>query len=110
MDMLGFGDSDKPVLDYSIELWRDVVADFIAEVAGKGAVLVGNSIGSLVSLAVASKAGPTQVLAVACLNCAGEADQTWMCSQTFHIVFSTFSKSVPHMYHADSIVTKLCEA
>jgi pimeloyl-ACP methyl ester carboxylesterase len=71
MDMLGFGDSDKPVLDYSIELWRDMLTAFVAEVVGEGAVLVGNSVGSLVSLAAASKAGPFQILAVACLNCAG---------------------------------------
>jgi pimeloyl-ACP methyl ester carboxylesterase len=63
-DLLGFGASDKPLLQYTIELWADLVADFTREFAtgspqggggspgGRGAVLVGNSIGSLVCLAV----------------------------------------------------------
>ena len=52
IDLLGFGRSDKPLLDYSTELWRDQLLDFLGEFAGAPAVLVGNSIGSLVSLMV----------------------------------------------------------
>lgn len=70
IDLLGFGDSDKAALDYSIELWRDQVADFVAQVVGKPAALVGNSIGSLVSLAAAHK-DAEGITGVACLNCAG---------------------------------------
>lgn len=52
IDLLGFGRSDKPLIDYSTELWRDQLLDFVAEFCDKPAVLVGNSIGSLVSLMV----------------------------------------------------------
>ncbi len=52
IDLLGFGASDKPPLAYSTELWRDQVLDFLAEFVDAPAVLVGNSIGSLVSLMV----------------------------------------------------------
>lgn len=52
IDLLGFGRSDKPLLDYSTELWRDQLLDFMAEFVDAPAVLVGNSIGSLVSLMV----------------------------------------------------------
>ena len=52
IDLLGFGRSDKPLLDYSTELWRDQLLDFLAEFVDAPAVLVGNSIGSLVSLMV----------------------------------------------------------
>lgn len=37
LDLLGFGASDKPVgagVEYSIELWTDLVTDFLAEVSG----------------------------------------------------------------------------
>ncbi len=52
IDLLGFGASDKPPLAYSTELWRDQVLDFLADFVDAPAVLVGNSIGSLVSLMV----------------------------------------------------------
>ena len=52
LDLLGFGRSDKPLLAYSIDLWRDLVLDFATEFTGQGAILIGNSIGSLVCLAV----------------------------------------------------------
>ena len=52
IDLLGFGRSDKPLLDYSTELWRDQLMDFMSEFVDAPAVLVGNSIGSLVSLMV----------------------------------------------------------
>lgn len=59
LDLLGFGASDKPKMQYTIETWAELVSDFAAEFAGAdsapaGAVLVGNSIGSLVCLAVSA--------------------------------------------------------
>jgi hypothetical protein len=53
IDLLGFGDSDKPLQQYTIETWAALVADFMTEFVGQApAVLVGNSIGSLVCLTV----------------------------------------------------------
>ena len=52
IDLLGFGRSDKPLLSYSTELWRDQLLDFLSEFVDRPAVLVGNSIGSLISLMV----------------------------------------------------------
>ena len=52
IDVLGFGGSAKPVLDYSIELWRDLVVDFMTEFIDAPVTLVGNSLGSLIALAV----------------------------------------------------------
>lgn len=43
LDLLGFGWSDKALVDYNAALWRDQVADFIREKAGGGpVVLAGN--------------------------------------------------------------------
>lgn len=54
IDLLGFGRSDKPIMSYSTELWRDQVLDFLSEFVDGPAILVGNSIGSLISLMVGS--------------------------------------------------------
>lgn len=78
-DLLGFGASDKPALDYSTALWRDLVNDFVRDVVGvrqgagtaRGAVLVGNSLGSLVALLAAAAAPSSTVAAVALVNVAG---------------------------------------
>ena len=52
IDLLGFGASSKPILEYTIELWRDLVLDFMAEFIDTPTVLIGNSLGSLIALAV----------------------------------------------------------
>ena len=72
LDMLGFGDSSKPDLQYTIELWRDAALAFLAEQPSSGPWLVmGNSIGSLVALAVAAEAPPGTCAGVLLHNCAG---------------------------------------
>lgn len=42
MDLLGFGWSDKALIDYTALVWRDQVNDFVQEVVRQPAVLVGN--------------------------------------------------------------------
>ena len=59
IDLLGFGLSDKPILDYSAELWRDQVLAFIKEIiyveTKKPVVTIGNSLGGFTALYAASK-------------------------------------------------------
>lgn len=52
IDLLGFGKSDKPLLDYSIELWQALLADFWTALVQQPAVFIGNSIGALLSLSM----------------------------------------------------------
>ncbi|HEY9622278.1 MAG TPA: alpha/beta fold hydrolase [Crinalium sp.] len=52
LDLLGFGGSDKPPLDYTVELWEELLVDFCAAHVQEPAVFVGNSIGALLSLMV----------------------------------------------------------
>ncbi|KAJ8613006.1 hypothetical protein CTAYLR_004043 [Chrysophaeum taylorii] len=66
LNLLGFGESEKPRLEYSIDLWAEQVAEFV-ESLEEPAALVGNSIGSLVCLAAATRCRPS---AVALYNCA----------------------------------------
>lgn len=72
LDLLGFGGSEKPQQDYSIDMWAQQVQDFLEEFAkdSKRIVLVGNSIGSLVSLLVAKEC-QNAVDAIVLLNTAG---------------------------------------
>lgn len=74
-DLLGFGASAKPPVDYSPTLWAAQVSAFLDEVVGPvPAVLVGNSIGSQVAVLVASTA-PKRVAGLALLNVAGGMNQ-----------------------------------
>ncbi|CAN0021466.1 unnamed protein product [Pylaiella littoralis] len=54
IDLLGFGASDKPKdIEYSLELWQEMLTDFIAEKSGDEKeqwVVMGNSIGGLLTL------------------------------------------------------------
>ena len=54
LDMLGFGASRKAQVDYKVDLWVEQVYDFWRTFIQQPVVLVGNSIGSLVCLAVAA--------------------------------------------------------
>ena len=54
LDMLGFGASQKAPANYSVQLWVNQVYDFWRVFIRKPVVLVGNSIGSLISLAAAA--------------------------------------------------------
>jgi len=53
LDLLGFGASQKATANYNIKLWVQQVYDFWKFLIRQPAILVGNSIGSLVCLAAA---------------------------------------------------------
>jgi pimeloyl-ACP methyl ester carboxylesterase len=54
IDMIGFGASEKAATNYNVELWVEQVYDFWKTFIGQPVVLVGNSIGSLISLVAAA--------------------------------------------------------
>lgn len=67
IDLLGFGASDKPDIEYSVELWVEQLHYFWKTFVGKPVILVGNSIGSLTCLATAN-AHPEMVRGVAMIS------------------------------------------
>jgi pimeloyl-ACP methyl ester carboxylesterase len=79
VDCLGFGWSDKPLLEYDgYTIWEEQLGAFLAEVVGADrpgskAVLVGNSLGGYNALATAA-AHPSLVRGVVLLNAAGRFD------------------------------------
>lgn len=42
LDLLGFGWSEKALIEYDALVWRDQVVDFVKEIVKEPAVLVGN--------------------------------------------------------------------
>lgn len=76
VDLLGFGDSDKPSdVAYGPELWADVINDFSAEFLDEPGVLIGNSIGSLTALTAAAKASRELYKGLVLLNCSGSMNR-----------------------------------
>ncbi|MGB7412622.1 MAG: alpha/beta fold hydrolase [Thermosynechococcaceae cyanobacterium] len=55
LDLLGFGASDKPKLDYRLEVWQELLQNFWAEFIQEPAVFVGNSMGGLIALIMLAK-------------------------------------------------------
>ena len=70
LDLIGFGRSAKAKLQYSGDLWRDQLHDFITEIIGQPAVLAGNSLGGYASLCVAAQR-PDAAAGLVLLNSAG---------------------------------------
>ena len=50
LDLLGFGGSDKPAVDYTVELWEELLKEFCETHVQQPAIVVGNSIGGLLAL------------------------------------------------------------
>jgi pimeloyl-ACP methyl ester carboxylesterase len=70
IDLLGFGASDRPPIRYTAQLYVDLLRDFLKEVVGEPAVVVGSSLGGTYAVAVAA-AYPDLVRAVVAIGPAG---------------------------------------
>lgn len=70
LDLLGFGGADKPALDYSLDLWQDQLHDFCQTHIQQPTIFVGNSIGGLLSLMMATQY-PDLTAGAVLINCAG---------------------------------------
>ncbi|WP_009543067.1 alpha/beta fold hydrolase [Crocosphaera subtropica] len=70
LDLLGFGGSDKPQLNYTVELWRDLIKDFWQDHINEPTIFVGNSIGGLLTLMIMAEY-PQISKGGVLINCAG---------------------------------------
>ncbi len=71
IDLIGFGASAQPKpseLAYTFETWGKLVVDFVREVVGDRAILVGNSIGAVVAMQAAIYA-PELIVKTVLINC-----------------------------------------
>ncbi|KAL1569482.1 pheophytinase, chloroplastic [Salvia divinorum] len=71
IDLIGFGWSEKALIEYDALVWRDQVVDFVKEVVKEPAVLVGNSLGGFTAL-VAAASLQDQAKGIVLLNSAGQ--------------------------------------
>lgn len=72
LDLLGFGWSEKALVEYDALIWRDQVVDFLKEIVKEPAIVVGNSLGGFTALAAAAASLPEKVTGVVLLNSAGQ--------------------------------------
>ena len=70
LDLLGFGGSDKPALDYTVELWESLIQDFWTTHIQEPTVFVGNSIGGLLALMMVANHAEMSAGGIL-INCAG---------------------------------------
>ena len=75
IDLLGFGRSAKPNQEYSGNLWREQLHDFVTDVIGQPTVLAGNSLGGYACLSVAATY-PQSTAGLILLNSAGPFTDT----------------------------------
>ena len=95
IDLLGFGRSAKPKLQYSGDLWRNQLHDFISEVIGAPVILAGNSLGGYAALCVAAQ-HPSAATGLVLLNSAGpftEANPTQKSSSLQKLIKSILLQS-----------------
>lgn len=75
IDLLGFGRSAKPRLNYSGHLWQSQIHAFVQQKIGRAAVLAGNSLGGYAALCVAAN-HPESCDGLILLNSAGAFTDT----------------------------------
>lgn len=91
VDLLGFGWSEKALVEYDAMIWKDQVIDFLKEVVKEPAIIVGNSLGGFTALATAA-ALPEQVVGLVLLNSAGQFGDT--ITETKQSEETTFQKVI----------------
>jgi pimeloyl-ACP methyl ester carboxylesterase len=94
LDLLGFGGSEKPPLEYTLELWEELLKDFWAEQVKQPAVFAGNSIGGLLCLMVMAH-HPEISAGGVLLNCAGGLNhRPEELNLPLRLIMGTFTKLV----------------
>mgnify|MGYP001792942904 FL=1 len=94
LDLLGFGGSEKPALDYSLDLWEVLLRDFWRSHISVPAIFVGNSIGGLLVLMTLANS-PDMAKGGVLLNCAGSLNhRPEDLPRPLSIVMGLFSKVV----------------
>lgn len=96
LDLLGFGGSDKAAIAYSVDLWVELLKDFYDEYINQPAVFIGNSVGALISLAIASQY-PEITAGVVLINAAGGlSHRPHELNPPLRMVMGGFNKLVNH--------------
>ncbi|PMB37817.1 alpha/beta hydrolase [Fischerella thermalis CCMEE 5330] len=96
LDLLGFGGSEKAPIDYTVEVWVELLKDFWIAHINQPAVFIGNSIGALLSLMVLAE-HPEIVAGGVLINSAGGlSHRPHELNPLLRVVMSVFNKLVGH--------------
>ena len=75
MDLLGFGASEKPIINYNPEVWRTQTTEFVKKInhqTNQPVTLIGNSIGGLISVYSAADPEITPIIqSIVLINAVG---------------------------------------
>jgi len=96
LDLLGFGGSDKAPIDYSVEVWVELLKDFWTEHIQEPAIFIGNSIGALISLAVVAEHPEIAAGGVLINSAGGLNHRPHELNPPLRVVMSAFNKVVSH--------------
>lgn len=94
IDLLGFGGSAKPAIDYSVDVWVELLKDFWTDHIQKPAVFIGNSIGALISLIVLARYPEITAGGVLINSAGGLSHRPHELNPPLRIVMSTFNRVV----------------
>ncbi len=96
VDLLGFGGSDKPPLNYTVEVWVELLKDFWTAHIQEPAVFIGNSIGALLSLMVVAEHPEIAEGGVLINSAGGLSHRPHELNPPLRIVMAAFNRLVGH--------------
>lgn len=94
VDLLGFGGSDKAAINYSMEVWAELLKDFWNAHIQEPTVLIGNSIGALLSLMVITEYPEIAAGGVLINSAGGLSHRPHELNPVLRVVMGTFNKLV----------------
>ena len=94
LDLLGFGGSDKAVIDYSMNVWAELLKDFCNAHIQTPAIFIGNSIGALLSLIVLTEYPEIAAGGVLINSAGGLSHRPHELNTVLRVVMATFNKLV----------------
>ncbi|UKO98110.1 alpha/beta fold hydrolase [Nostoc sp. UHCC 0870] len=94
VDLLGFGGSDKALIDYSTDVWVELLKDFWTDHIQQPAVFIGNSIGALLSLIVLAEHPEIAAGGVLINSAGGLSHRPHELNPPLRIVMSAFNRVV----------------
>ncbi|TAE56025.1 MAG: alpha/beta fold hydrolase [Nostocales cyanobacterium] len=94
LDLLGFGGSDKAEINYSMEVWVELLKDFYYQHIQTPAIFVGNSIGALLSLIIIAQHPEIAAGGVLINSAGGLSHRPHELNPVLRILMATFNKLV----------------
>lgn len=94
IDLLGFGNSDKPAIAYSLELWQTLLKDFWNEHIHEPTVFIGNSIGALLCLMIVAESPEISLGGILLNSAGGLSHRPDELNPVLRVVMATFNKLV----------------